>query len=434
MEHKESNPVAAGFLRFSIGILFFLEASVALLYYFLDIPEEIFIFVSVVMGVTSILSLALVYSAFHWGWISNIRSLRMLIFGGYSFSMLIVVAVIAIITRTVFNSIHDVLLTGTLLFFGSGIFMSFGYILTNSFTRRISELMEASREITRGNLAKRVAIQGRDELAELGESFNVMAGKLQELDNQHKEQQRMRTDMLVSLGHDLRTPLTSIRAMIEAISDKVVDDPATVHRYIEKTRREISYLSRLIDDLFDLSKIDAEGLRPDRHDVSLPDLISDTLESFSEIAHQKSIQLTGNVQPGIDLVNVDAQLINRVLANLTSNAISFTPKHGKVNIQASRQDEKVWVTVCDNGEGIKDEDMPFIFERFYRAEKSRNRRTGGTGLGLAICKGIMDAHGETIIAQSREGKGTCFSFSLPESLASRSLVHKIRDINLTGVN
>lgn len=434
MERKDSNPVAAGFLRFSIGILFFLEASVALLYYFLDIPQEIFIFVSVVMGVTSVLSLAVVYSAFHWGWFSNIRSLRMLIFGGYSFSMLIVVAVIAIITRTVFTSIHDVLLTGTLLFFGSGIFMSFGYILTNSFTRRINELMEASREISKGNLAKRVAIQGRDEIAELGESFNVMAGKLQELDNQHKEQQRMRMDMLVSLGHDLRTPLTSIRAMIEAVSDKVVDDPATVHRYIEKTRREISYLSRLIDDLFDLSKIDAEGLRPDRHDVSLPDLISDTLESFSEIAHQKSIQLTGNVQPGIDLVNVDAQLINRVLANLTSNAISFTPKHGKVNIQASRQDEKVWVTVCDNGEGIKDEDMPFIFERFYRAEKSRNRRTGGTGLGLAICKGIMDAHGETIIAQSREGKGTCFSFSLPESLASRSLVHKIRDINLTGVN
>ena len=434
MERKDSNPVAAGFLRFSIGILFFLEASVALLYYFLDIPQEIFIFVSVVMGVTSVLSLAVVYSAFHWGWFSNIRSLRMLIFGGYSFSMLIVVAVIAIITRTVFTSIHDVLLTGTLLFFGSGIFMSFGYILTNSFTRRINELMEASREISKGNLAKRVAIQGRDEIAELGESFNVMAGKLQELDNQHKEQQRMRMDMLVSLGHDLRTPLTSIRAMIEAVSDKVVDDPATVHRYIEKTRREISYLSRLIDDLFDLSKIDAEGLRPDRHDVSLPDLISDTLESFSEIAHQKSIQLTGHVQPGIDLVNVDAQLINRVLANLTSNAISFTPKHGKVNIQASRQDEKVWVTVCDNGEGIKDEDMPFIFERFYRAEKSRNRRTGGTGLGLAICKGIMDAHGETIIAQSREGKGTCFSFSLPESLASRSLVHKIRDINLTGVN
>ena len=180
-------------------------------------------------------------------------------------------------------------------------------------------------------------------------------------------------------------------------------------------QKEVRYLSRLIDDLFDLSQMDAGGLRVDRQYMPLADLISDTLESFTELAYQQGVILEGSVQPGIDLVYIDAQLIGRVLNNLTSNAIRYTPPGGTVNINAERVGGKVKVTVSDNGDGIKAEDLPYIFERFFRGEKSRNRMTGGTGLGLAISRGIVEAHGEVISVESIEGEGTKIIFTIPEN-------------------
>ena len=415
MTKKPEDQVSLGFLRFSIGILFALEASLALLYYLLPIPEPTFIFIAIVMGLTATFSLSLVYSAFRLGWISQIKRLRWTILGGYSFSMLIVVAVIAIITNRVFTNLPDVLLTATLLFFGSGIFVSFGYVLTHDLSNRLNALNQASREIARGNLNERVSLTGRDEIAELGATFNEMASQLQVLDNRQKELRRIRNDMIAWIGHDLRTPLTSIRAMLEALSDRVVEDPDTTQRYLEMAQKEIKNLSRLIDDLFDLAKMDSDGLSLDRQDVALPDLISDTLESFFTLAKQNHIELTGSVEPGIDLVYIDAQLINRVLNNLTSNAVRYTPAGGIVRIEAVRSGNKVIVSVIDNGKGMKPEDMANIFERFYRGDKSRNRSTGGSGLGLAISRGIIEAHGEHITAVSKLGQGTTVSFTIPES-------------------
>ncbi len=411
---KPPDKTTLGFIRFIIGILFALEISLGALYYTLKIPLSNFVFIAVIMSLAAILSMILVYIAYRLGWIFRSRQLRWTIIAGYSISMLVVVLVITVIAKWVFASINDVLLTGILLLFGSGIFLSFGYILAETISGRINSISQAAREIAQGNLTERVPVTGSDELAMLGNTFNDMARQLEDMDIRQKELRKMRSDLIVWVGHDLRTPLTSIRAILEALADRIVEDPITVQRYLDMAQKEVRYLSRLIDDLFDLSQIDAGGMKVDRQYIPLADLISDTLESFTELAYQQGVNLDGSIHPGIDLVYIDAQLIGRVLNNLTSNAIRYTPPGGTVNISAVRGNGKVTVAVSDNGDGIKTEDLPYIFERFFRGDKSRNRKTGGTGLGLTISRGIIEAHGESIWAESEEQVGTKISFTIPE--------------------
>ena len=150
-----------------------------------------------------------------------------------------------------------------------------------------------------------------------------------------------------------------------------------------------------------------------RAQVSLNDLVSDTLESFTELAKQQGITLEGQVESDVDPVFMDTQAIGRVLNNLIGNALRHTPPEGRVSVWVRRTDVRVEVTVSDTGEGIRAEEIPHIFERFYRSEKSRSRETGGAGLGLAIARGIIHAHGGDIRVESKLGKGTQFTFHIP---------------------
>jgi signal transduction histidine kinase len=227
----------------------------------------------------------------------------------------------------------------------------------------------------------------------------------------------LRRNLIAWAGHDLRTPLASIRAIVEALADGVVDDPATQDRYLRTAQREIQSLSLLIDDLFELAQIEAGGLRLELSPNSISDLISDTMESFSELAARRQVTLAGSAGPGVDPVFMDVQQIGRVLSNLVGNALRHTPPGGAVQVDARRAAGGVEVAVRDSGEGIDARDLPHIFERFYRGEKSRSRATGGAGLGLAIAKGIVEAHGGRIGVKSEQGQGACFFFVLPDRLA-----------------
>ena len=184
----------------------------------------------------------------------------------------------------------------------------------------------------------------------------------------------MRRDLIAWAGHDLRTPLASVRAIVEALADGVVEDPDTVQRYLRTAQRDILSLSALIDDLFELSQLDTGGLQLAQRPNSLADLVSDTIESFSTLAAQRQVTLTGEVAAGVDPVVLDGGKIGRVLANLVGNALRHTPSGGAVRIEVSRPGDKVIVRVCDTGEGIPPADLPHVFKRFYRGEKSRNPR------------------------------------------------------------
>ncbi len=193
----------------------------------------------------------------------------------------------------------------------------------------------------------------------------------------------------------------------------MVDDPQTVKRYLNTTRRQVNELSILIDDLFQVAQMDAGGLVMEKTPTDFGDLLSDTMERFSALAAEHGIELTCTLTNPLGIAQIDPSRIGRILNNLLSNALRHTPTGGKVSISALRQNDLLLLTIADTGEGIAAQDLPYIFERFYRSEKSRNRATGGTGLGLAIVKGIILAHGGTIDVESVFGAGTTFHIRLP---------------------
>jgi signal transduction histidine kinase len=246
-------------------------------------------------------------------------------------------------------------------------------------------LNQAAKEIAQGNLNVRVPVTGRNEMAELAHTFNEMAEQLEAAARKQRELDTLRRDLVAWVGHDLRTPLTSIRVLLEALADGVVDDPDTIQRYLKTSQLHIRSLSLLIDDLFEMAELDSGALILEQEPNSMSDLISDTLETFSALAANQGVTLEGSVEPDIDPVYMDTQKIGRVLANLVSNALQHTPHGGSVQILAFGVVEGVQVEVRDTGEGINPRDLPHIFDQFYRGEKSRSRDTGGSGLGLAIC-------------------------------------------------
>ena len=225
----------------------------------------------------------------------------------------------------------------------------------------------------------------------------------------------MRANLIAWISHDLQTPLASVRAILEALSDEVVSDPQTIKRYLGTAQRDVRALSILIDDLFQMAQLNAGGIPLDRANSSLADLVSDTLESFTELAARGQVKLEGSVEANLDPVNMDTQRIGRVLNNLIGNAIRYTPSQGEIKVHAKRTSRGVEVSVADTGEGIRKEDLPHIFESFYRgdASRSRSRNTGGAGLGLAISRGIVQAHGGELTVESEPGRGSAFKFFIP---------------------
>jgi signal transduction histidine kinase len=365
------------------------------------------------MGATTLVSVAAAYTAYRAGWISRSPGLRLTLMGGYALSGLLVFINVWTIARMMFASQHDFVLATILLIFATGIAMSLGYFFTAALTDRIRSLERAAQVIARGELGARVSIGGRDEMAQLAQTFNAMAVQLEAADRKQRDLDRLRADLIAWTGHDLRTPLTSIRAILEALADGLVEDPQTVQRYLRTAQTDVRALSRLIDDLFEMAQMDAGGLRLERGENAIADLVSDTLESFSELAARQGVTLAGQVDPGTDPVRLDAARIGRVLTNLVGNALRHTPRGGRVEIYARRAEDCLRVEVADSGEGIRPEDLPYVFERFYRGEKSRSRETGGAGLGLAIARGIVEAHGGEISIESQFGEGTRVIFQIP---------------------
>jgi signal transduction histidine kinase len=402
-----------GLGRFMTAVLLPLIIGLGLFYLLMNPPMSDFSAMLELMLFTTLISLVLAFAAYRWGWFTRLPRLQWSLLAVYVLAGVLVFLNVWIIARMMFASRHDLLLATILLVFATGIAAAVGFFLSAALTDRIVTLNRAAEQIARGELNARVDVVGRDELAQLTRSFNAMAAQLELMQQKQQELDTLRRELVAWVSHDLRTPLTSMRAVLEALADGMVDDPETVQRYYRVAQQDIRSLSHLIDDLFDVSQIDAGGLQLDVTPNSIGDLISDTIERFSETARRQSVQLEGEVKPGADPVKMDAQRIGRVLANLTSNALRHTPAGGRVHLSARRTSSGIEVEVRDTGEGIRPEDLPYVFDRFYRGEKSRSRATGGAGLGLAIARGIVEAHGGWIRVESEAGHGARFVFTLP---------------------
>lgn len=400
--------------RFALGVLLIVAISLGIFMLIMLPPMSELGLMALYLGITALVSALAGYAAYRFGWINYSPTLRWTLLGGYALASILTFFNVWFSAQLMFASPHDLLLAIILLVFASGMAMVLGYFLSSTITERIHELKDAAEKLAQGDLNSRVPVQGNDEVSVLANAFNQMAEQLQAVDQKQRELDAMRRDLIAWVSHDLQTPLTSMRAILEAVADGVVDDPETVTRYLNTAQREVQNLSVLIDDLFQMAQLDAGGFPLNKAQSSLSDLVSDTLESFTELAKQQNITLEGNVDPDVDPVHMDTQAIGRVLNNLIGNALRHTVR-GRVSVWVRRSNQGVEVTVSDTGEGIRAEDLSRIFERFYRgdASRSRNRGTGGAGLGLAIARGIVRAHGGDIKVESEIGKGTQFTFQIP---------------------
>ena len=316
--------------------------------------------------------------------------------------------------RAMFISEHDRSLLLTMLLFASLLAVGFSLYGAAPLARRVDQLRRGTARLAGGDLGAKVQVEGSDELASLAEDFNRMAQDLSQAAAREREAERARRELIAAVSHDLRTPLASTRALIEAVADGVVEDPGTQARYLASARSELEKLGRLVDDLFELSRIDAGALQLNLEEASLRDLISDTLSGFRHQAESKGVRLVGEVSDGVDPVLANPPRLQRVLYNLVSNALRHTPADGTIVLRAEPHETLVHVEVSDTGEGITPEDLPRVFERSFRGERSRTRgETGdGAGLGLAIACGLIKAHGGEISVESRPGHGSRFRFTL----------------------
>jgi signal transduction histidine kinase len=399
--------------RFIVGVLLIVALSLGIFYILMVPPLKDLRLMAMFLGITALISTLVGYGAYKLGWLDLSPTLRWSLLGGYALSSLLTFFNVWFSAQMMFASQHDLLLAIVLLIFANGMAMALGYFLSSTITNRIYVLKEAAEKLSQGNLQTRVPANGRDEVTALAHTFNQMAEQLEATDKKQRELELLRANLIAWVGHDLQTPLASMRAILEALEDGVVDDPQTVRRYLSTARRDVRSLSVLIDDLFQMAQLNTGGIPLDRDKASLSDLISDTLESFSELALRQGVKLEGSVDLNVDPVMMDTQRIGRVLNNLIGNALRHTPSDGQVKVHARRTTTGVEVSISDTGEGIRAEDLPHIFESFYRGEKSRSRSTGGAGLGLAISRGIVQAHGGQIQVQSEAGRGSRFTFFLP---------------------
>ena len=310
------------------------------------------------------------------------------------------------VSRLVSSLNHSLLWTGLVAVCTGTLFIS---LMSRQILAPVRALSDAATRLGRGDLSQRVSTSGRDQIAHLGSTFNSMAEGLERAD-------RQRRSLIADVAHELRTPLSNVQGYIEAIRDGVLQpDNATIDTIYE----QVQHLARLMEDLRVLALADAGDLRLNIEPDVLGDLLRRSVEAFRPRTEAKGITVSLEVPDEFPLVEMDRTRIAQVVGNLLENATRHTPEAGTVSVSAQLVSSiTARVTVANTGEGIPPEDLPNIFDRFYRTDPSRARATGGVGLGLTIAKQLVETHGGTIRAESTPGKGSRFTFDLPLTRAA----------------
>ena len=374
---------------------------------------------AVILAVSGALSLLVAWGAVRW--VGRRRApLRRRLATVYAAGLVITLVNVLAAALLMFLSTHDLLLLLAVLTFATILAALFGRAVTASVVRDLDHLAATSRRLASGDLSARAALSGTDEVAQLAATFDHMAAELQAGIERERSHERARREMVAAVSHDLRTPLTTVRAMVEAVTDGVVSEPADVRRYMDLIRDETQHLSRLIDDLFELSHIESGALRLDLAPTHLPELVAQTIEAYEAPARDGGVTLAHTADPAIPPVLADGARLMRVLRNLIDNALRFTPAGGTVRVEARVEpapSSAVRVTVADTGPGLPDDEAERVFDRFYRGARARSRpaagHPSGAGLGLTVARGLVQAHGGRIWVESEPGSGAAFHFTLP---------------------
>lgn len=299
------------------------------------------------------------------------------------------------------QSINSSLVFGGLL--AALVALGLSLLISTRLTKPLTEMTKAAKKMEAGDLSQRIAVERNDEIGQLGEAFNHMSLALQ-------RQEKLRKNLTADVAHELRTPLATIRSHIEAFQDGVMDPD---EKNLESIHEETLRLGRLVDDLGELALAESGKLAINKRRADLSALTEKTALGLRPVFDNRGVTLDIRADGRI-LGDYDEDKIKQVLVNLLVNAVKFTPAGGKVTVTVGAKGSHAVISVRDTGIGIDPGSLPYIFERFYRAEKSRNRATGGSGIGLTIARKLVELHGGAIDVISREGEGSTFTIKLPK--------------------
>lgn len=282
------------------------------------------------------------------------------------------------------------------------------FILTRQIIKPLKKMRTAAKSIAAGNFNERIPITSNDEIGQLAESFNLMTESLNELEN-------MRSSFISDVSHELRTPMTIISGFIEGVLDGTIPD-GEKNKYLTTVLDEVKRLSRLVSELLEASRLEQGKIKIEKKNVDMNRLAAESVFAYEQQLTEKKINVDLQLYENECIAMADKDSIKRVLINLIDNAIKFTPEGGDISVSTRKQDKKVLVSVENSGEGIREEDLRHIWERFYKSDKSRSQDKKGVGLGLHIVKTIITQHGGEIFAESEEGKFARFTFILDEGM------------------
>jgi len=298
------------------------------------------------------------------------------------------------------HAVHRYLLWATL----AALVLAFviSYFLIRRVLQPLAQMRAITREVAAGNFSARVDVRSQDEIGELGLAFNRMADSLERIE-------QLRKTMVADVAHELRTPLTNLRGYLEALTDQVLPPSQQTFTMLQQ---EILRLVSLVENLQQLARADAAKAFLKREKLSLSEVVDQILSLYTLQLQDKKILVEKNIIRTAEFVKADRDKLLQAVRNLIENAWKYTPENGRIIISTRLEQDAVRLTIANSGRGIQESDLPFIFERFFRADRSRSRDGGGAGIGLAIVKELIEAHGGRVGAESRDGK-TQVWFTLP---------------------
>lgn len=289
-------------------------------------------------------------------------------------------------------------IVGIMIFIASSLLS--GYI-----TRPIKQLTDAIREMGQGKMGQRISITAGGEIKELSEAFNMMSERLENLD-------RARNQFVSNASHELRTPLSAIKVLTESLLHSNVRDFSVINEFLTDINSEIDRLSAIINDLLTLVQIDTKGIKLKKEIINLSEMTQEIVYALRPLAYKKGVELELFCEDSLETKG-DQLKLEQVVSNIVDNAIKYTPEGGRVRIETLKDESMALIRISDTGLGISQDDIPHLFDRFYRVDKARSRITGGTGLGLSIANEIINMHGGRIKVTSVENEGSVFCVGLP---------------------
>ena len=285
--------------------------------------------------------------------------------------------------------------------------------LSKGITKPLIKMKEATSQISKGNFSVSIPVTSNDELGDLAKTIELLAMDLNYL-------KKERNQFLASISHELRTPLTYIKGYADIVKKRNLSKEER-EKYLTIIVEETNRLANLIKELFDLAKLDQNSFIIEKETINLNQFFAKMEQKFTPIFHEKEMEFTMNYERNLYLI-ADSLRLEQIIFNLLDNSMKYSPSGGKVSLAVWEYKSEIHISIKDNGKGIPEKDIPYIFNRFYRVDKSRTRTLGGTGLGLAIVKELVNAHGAEILVKSKENVGTEFILIFKEGKNEDNLI------------